>query len=113
MPRAVLLHAIDDRLRRAAQLEREARHADAFVFLEQAHVLSQRLTLRHCRVHWRMLRNGWARRDHREVLGQTLRLPAAALFSRVWVPHGNTGGARVAALRPMPVPDDLKALLEL
>jgi hypothetical protein len=34
------------------------------------------------------------------------------VFSRIWVPIGNTGGARVSALRPMPLPDDLRALLE-
>jgi hypothetical protein len=37
---------------------------------------------------------------------------AAALFSRLWVPVGNTGGANVSAFRPMPVPEDLQRLLE-
>ena len=36
----------------------------------------------------------------------------AALFSRLWVPAGNTGGANVSAMRPMPVPPDLQALLD-
>jgi len=59
-----------------------------------------------------MLSVGWARRDARELAGQLSRLVAAALFSRLWVPAGNTGGANVSALRPMPVPDDLRALLD-
>jgi hypothetical protein len=37
---------------------------------------------------------------------------AAALFSRLWVPVGNTGGANVSAARPMPVPSDLQAILD-
>jgi hypothetical protein len=59
-----------------------------------------------------MLRIGWRRRDAREVTGQLARLLAAALFSRIWVPVGNTGGANVSAMRPMAVPDDLQRLLD-
>jgi hypothetical protein len=44
-------------------------------------------------------------------MGQMLRLPAALLFSRLWVPLGNTGGANVNAMQPMPLPDDLRAVL--
>jgi hypothetical protein len=33
------------------------------------------------------------------------------LFSRIWVPAGNTGGANVSALRRMPVPPDLERIL--
>jgi hypothetical protein len=36
---------------------------------------------------------------------------AAALFSRIWVPEGNTGGANVSAIQPMPIPADLRDLL--
>lgn len=81
-----------------------------FVHLERAHVLAQRLTLRHVRVHWLMLVAGLRRRDVREVVGQVPRILASALFSRLWVPHGNTGRARVGAFKPMPVPDDLRHL---
>jgi hypothetical protein len=59
-----------------------------------------------------MLRIGWINRDAREILGQSARIPAALLFSRVWVPVGNTGGSNVSAFEPMPVPADLAALLE-
>lgn len=112
MARATLIAALRDRLRQAEVLEQDQQPLAAFALLEEAHVLSQRLTLWHCRVHWRMWRNGWARDDWREVLGQTTRLPAAALFSRIWVPLGNTGGARISALQRMPIPDSLKALLD-
>lgn len=50
--------------------------------------------------------------DHRELVGQSTRVVAALLFSRLWVPIGNTGGANVSAFRPMPVPDDLRAILD-
>lgn len=83
----------------------------AFARLERAHVLGQRDTLRHAWSHLWMLRVGWRRRDGREIRGQLLRIPAALMFSRLWVPAGNTGGANVSALRPMPVPDDLRRLL--
>lgn len=83
----------------------------SFAHLERAHILSQRYTLAHTYVHWRMFCFGWARRDWREVLGQLIRLPAALTKSRFWVPIGNTGGANVSAVQPMPIPDDLRALL--
>ena len=82
----------------------------AFVLFERAHVLGQRRTRRHVAVHAWMLRVGWVRRDVREVLGQATRLVAAALFSRIWVPRGNTGGANVPALAPMALDADIAAL---
>ena len=53
------------------------------------------------------------RHDRREVVGQLLRLVVAApgsLSGRY--PVGNTGGADVSALQPMPIPEDLRAVLE-
>ena len=107
-------------LRAALQRELDQAHAQeaagaldaAFVHLERAHILSQRHAFAHTGVHLRMARIGWQRRDAREILGQAARFPAALLFSRLWVPLGNTGGARVSAMQPMPLPDDLRAVLE-
>ena len=111
---------MNSRLRRAFDVElREARaafaHADidvAFRHLERAHILAQRYTGRHAIVHWWMLRAGIARRDLGEVLGQAARIAAALIFSRIWVPVGNTGGAKVSAFAPMALPEDLRVLLE-
>jgi len=83
----------------------------AFHHLERAHILSQRHTGQHVRVHWLMLKLGASGRDWREVLGQLSRIIAAAAFSRIWVPTGNTGRANVSAMKPMPVPDDLRRIL--
>jgi hypothetical protein len=84
-----------------------------FALLERAHVLGQRRLGRHLRVHASMLKVGWALRDWREVRGQLLRLaltPLGHLTGRL--PVGNTGGANVGAFAPMPIPDDLRRLLE-
>jgi hypothetical protein len=86
--------------------------ATAFRHLERAHILSQRHTWQHVHVHWLMLRLGWSVRDWQEVLGQCSRVVAAALFSRIWVPIGNSGRANVSAVKPMPMPDDLRSILE-
>lgn len=101
--------------------EREVRQADealrredfetAFRHLERAHVLAQRLTARHSFIHWRMLVAGLRRRDLREAVGQVPRIVASILFSRLWVPRGNSGRARVSAFAPMPVPEDLRHLV--
>jgi hypothetical protein len=108
------------RLRAAYEAELQAaRHAAAegnseraFGHLARAHILSQRFTVRHVYVHWLMLKLGASLRDRREVFGQLSRMVAAAIFSRLWVPAGNTGRANVSATKPMPVPDDLRDLLE-
>lgn len=80
--------------------------------LERAHILSQPMPVPHLRTHAAMLGAAVRRRDRREVVGQMLRLVVAgpgSLSGRY--PVGNTGGADVSALQPMPVPDDLRAVL--
>lgn len=94
-----------------AKLALRCRNYDAcFMVLERAHVLAQRSTFRHAYVHWLMLVAGMQRGDYREVVGQIPRIVASVLFSRLWVPQGNTGRARVSAFTPMPVPEDLRHL---
>ena len=80
--------------------------------LERAHILSQPMTVPQLRTHAAMLGAALRRRDRREVLGQLLRLVVAApgsLSGRY--PVGNTGGADVSALQPMPIPEDLRSVL--
>lgn len=81
-----------------------------FFHLERAHLLSQRMTDRHLYVHWLMLVAGLRQRDYREVVGQFPRMLASILFSRLWVPLGNTGRARINAFKRMPMPEDLRHL---
>lgn len=69
--------------------------------------------MHHVRVHLRMLAFGLRRRDPVEVFGQLLRVLVAgpgSLLGRA--PLGNTGGARVGILTPMPIPEDLRAMLD-
>ena len=80
--------------------------------LERAHILSQPMAVAHVRTHVAMLAAALRRHDRREVLGQLLRLVVAApgsLSGRY--PVGNTGGADVNALQPMPIPEDLRSVL--
>lgn len=83
----------------------------AFGHLERAHVLGQRYILPHYVTHWWMLKCGWKLGSVKEVLGQVLRLLAVLPgFLTGWVPFGNTGGANVSAVQPMPLPADLQPL---
>jgi hypothetical protein len=80
--------------------------------LERAHVLSQPWPWSHTAVHWRMLTFALRQRDRGEALGQVVRLIVAApgsLSGRY--PEGNTGRAAVGLTEPMPIPDDLAAVL--
>ncbi|MFV3091715.1 DUF3703 domain-containing protein [Pseudomonas sp. GW6] len=104
--------AIDEAFAQAQQELRARRSAEAMVWLERAHILTQRRPWLHARSHRLMLRAGWQQGDMREVLGQMPRILAALLFSRIWVPIGNTGRARVSAFQPMPISEELRRLLE-
>lgn len=84
----------------------------AFSHLERAHVLGQLNTAMHVRAHWAMLKFGWPSRDRREIAGQLTRLTGAALFTWLWVPEGNTGGANVGAFEKMPIPPELRQLID-
>ena len=94
---------------RAAFLHRD--YSRCFHHLERAHILGQRSASKHTYSHWLMFRAGLQQRDFREVLGQVPRMLASLIFSRIWVPLGNTGRSRVPAMKPMPIPEDLRALL--
>jgi hypothetical protein len=81
--------------------------------LERAHILSQPLPVAHVRTHLAMLAYGIRHRNRREVIGQLVRLLVAGPGSVVGrYPLGNTGGANVNAVTPMPIPADLHAVLD-
>ncbi|MCF2856947.1 DUF3703 domain-containing protein [Pseudoalteromonas sp. SMS1] len=83
-----------------------------FKHLERAHILAQKYVIPHTLSHWWMLKVGLTTADKKEIAGQCTRIVASILFSRLWVPVGNTGGSNVSALKKMPIPDDLKTLLK-
>jgi hypothetical protein len=103
--------AYEQEVQRADQELQRDDFETAFMHLERAHVLAQRMTGRHTFIHWRMLVAGLRRGDLREAIGQVPRIVASLLFSRLWVPRGNNGRARVSAFAPMPVPADLLHLV--
>ena len=87
--------------------------ANEFRHLERAHVLGQASTREHVRVHWHMLAWAWRKRDRREFFGQVYRLIGAATKTFIgMVPTGNTGGANVSPVKPMPVDPELARIIE-
>jgi hypothetical protein len=102
--------------RNEMQLARDARNTGnlnlSFHHYERAHILGQKFTIPHIKSHLGMLYVGYLRKDAREIFGQCVRVIAALIFSKLWVPTGNTGGANVSALKPMSIPDDLLELLK-
>ncbi|MDK2594827.1 DUF3703 domain-containing protein [Pseudoalteromonas obscura] len=106
-----LRQAFQHELITAKVLYLEGDFDNCFLHLERAHILGQSYVFRHTLSHWWMLKVGFKTGDKKEVLGQVLRIFASIIFSRIWVPKGNTGGANVNPFRPMPIPDDLRKLL--
>ena len=97
----------------AAQAEAAGSPQTAFTHLERAHVVGQAATAHHVRVHWLMLQWGQRQRNYREVLGQMLRIVGAATKTFIgFIPNGNTGGANVSAIKPLPIPPDLQAIIQ-
>ena len=107
------MHSLSDHVSTELDLARAADNAAAgFAHLERAHILSQYSTRDHVRVHWAMLRWGVAQRNAREVAGQIPRLIGAATKTAIgWIPTGNTGGANVSPIKPMPLPEDLAEMI--
>ena len=111
--RSVLRAAWSDERAAARSARAHGDAAGEWKHLERAHILSQPMAGAHVRTHLAMLGYGFRRRDSREIVGQLLRLVVAGPGS--WTgryPVGNTGGADVSAFEPMPIPEDLRAILE-
>ncbi|WP_420825140.1 DUF3703 domain-containing protein [Pseudomonas laurylsulfativorans] len=107
----ILRTAINEAFLEASAARKNNDVQAAYLWLERAHIIAQRMPLAHARSHWLMLKLGLQTRDWREVVGQVPRIFAALLFSRIWVPVGNTGRARVSAFSVMPLSADLQELL--
>jgi Protein of unknown function (DUF3703) len=111
--RSVLRAAWSDERAAARSARARGDVASEWKHLERAHILSQPMAGAHVRTHLAMLTYGFRRRAPREIVGQLLRLVVAGPGS--WTgryPVGNTGGADVSAFQPMPIPEDLRAILE-
>lgn len=85
----------------------------AFEHLERAHVLGQAVTYEHVRIHWRMLKLGWKKKDVGEIFGQLIRIVGASTKTPFGIyPTGNTGGSNVWFFKPMPIAEDLQQILD-
>jgi Protein of unknown function (DUF3703) len=105
--------AIEHELERAQQLETTGELEQAFAHLERAHVLGQQDTYWHVRVHTKMLRLGAKMHDTREISGQFLRIVGAATKTPLGIyPTGNTGGANINPIKPLPIPKDLQRIID-
>lgn len=81
--------------------------------LERAHILGQPWAIEHTHVHWEMFKFGCRIKNVREIVGQVPRLLVGGVKSFVGkIPVGNTGGANVPALKPMEIPEDIKAIMK-
>jgi hypothetical protein len=110
--KAALRIAIAQEMESAGAAEASGDFQRAIGHLERAHVLGQRYFLIHMHTHLCMLRIALRRHDTRELQGQAIRLLAVIPgYITGWIPKGNTGGANVSALKPMPIPTDLAPLL--
>jgi hypothetical protein len=89
-----------------------AQFQSCFYHLERAHILGQSYVFPHTISHWWMLKVGIKTRNLKEIFGQVTRIMASIIFSRIWVPLGNTGGANVSPVKPMPIPEELKKYLD-
>lgn len=83
----------------------------AWIHLERAHVLGQKYPYAHTFVHLKMLEFGFKIKDRKEVLGQIPRLIFGGIKSFVGkIPVGNTGGANVHPLKPLPIEKELQEI---
>ena len=106
-----LKDAFNSEMNKAIQLYEKNELNLSFSHLERAHILGQSYIIPHTRSHWWMLKVGLKQRNFREVFGQVTRIIASIIFSRFWVPLGNTGGANVNPVKPMPIPEDLQKIM--
>jgi len=107
-----LKEVFDLEIEKAIEHYKRANFERSFYHLERAHILGQSYTFLHMRSHVWMFKVGWKKRDYKEVLGQITRIIASLLFTRIWIPVGNTGGANVSPFKPMPISDELKEILK-
>jgi hypothetical protein len=85
----------------------------AWSHLERAHIIGQAYPYHHSYVHWKMLLFGIRIKDTKEVLGQIPRLLVGGVKSFVGkIPVGNTGGANVPPLKPLPISEELLSIFK-
>ena len=105
--------AFERELKKYRQYLNSGNYKKAWYHLERSHIIGQSYPIEHTYSHWLMLKFGFRQKDTKEVFGQIIRLLVGGWKSFIdHVPLGNTGGANVPPLKKMPIPNDIKILLE-
>jgi hypothetical protein len=85
----------------------------AWHYLERAHIVGQAYPWQHSYIHWKMLLFGFKIKSTKEIIGQIPRLLVGGVKSFVGkIPVGNTGGANVPPLKPLPIPADIAGIFK-
>ncbi|TGN13346.1 DUF3703 domain-containing protein [Leptospira ilyithenensis] len=104
----IIKEAFEKEMKTAKEFYFAKKWNEAFLHLEKAHVLGQRDAIPHTINHWWMLKVGIGKKDGKEILGQVARLLAAGIGSLLGrAPIGNTGGANIGIMTPLPISDDV------
>ena len=95
---------VESELAKAHTDYKAGNYAQAFIHLENAHVLGQESTYWHIKVHYLMMLWGIKQKNAKEILGQIIRIIGATLLTAIkGVPAGNTGGSNVSPIKVMPI----------
>lgn len=109
---AKLKDAFEGEMMAAVRHLEKCRLAPAFFHAQRAHLLGQMYVLPHVRVHWLMLRIGFARRAPGEIVGQVVRILLGAIGSAIGrVPVGNTGGSDLSMFQRLPLDPALSKII--
>ncbi len=109
----VIDEAVNREIAIAEDLTASGNPHSAFHHLERAHVLGQASTYHHTRIHFRMLKLAFKLGSPREIWGQIIRIIGASTKTPFGIyPTGNTGGSNVWFFKPMPIPNDLRRILD-
>ncbi len=109
----IIKTAFEEEMQKAKEFYLKSDWNTCFLYLERAHILGQRNFISHTVNHWWMLKVGFKKKDSKEILGQIPRLLFGGITSLLGkAPIGNTGGANVGILQPMPIPKDLQEIFD-
>jgi hypothetical protein len=79
-----------------------------FYHFENAHILGQSHLYRHTLSHYWLLVWGVKTKSTKEIIGQISRIITSVLFTLIWVPNGNTGGANISPIKILPIRKELR-----
>lgn len=103
---------VENELKEARAAYKASNFSQAFIHLENAHVLGQESTYWHVKVHYLMMLWGIKQKNAKEIFGQTIRIIGATLLTAIkGVPTGNTGGSNVSPIKVMPISPEFAEII--